>query len=173
MATLVQAVRMALHYGGRDDEALRVFEQLQRIDREWSAALVGLCRVHTAVGNFARAHEACLAVQQRDTEQPAFVDAQLVTILAGQGRRTEAAAMASRLAQQATEAVAPQRSDLAFFAAVAHVGLGEHDAALTWLEQAQEGRSSRLLYLRIDPRFTALRGDPRFVDLVTRVDQEG
>lgn len=172
-STLQGYFGMSLHYGGRDDEALRVFEQLRRVDREWSAALVGLCRVHTAVGNFARAYEACLEVQQRATEQPAFVDAQLVTILAGQGRRAEAAAMAARLAQQASDAVAPQRADLAFFTAVAHVGLGEHDAALTWLGEAQAGRSSRLLYLRIDPRFTALRGDPRFVELVTRVDQEG
>jgi hypothetical protein len=129
--------------------------------------------VYTSVGNFARAYEECLKVQHRDTEQPAFVDAQLVTVLAGQGRRAEADAMAARLAERATEASEAQRSDLAFFTAVAHAGLGDHDAALTWLEQARAGRSSRLLYLRIDPRFTTLRGDPRFADLVTRVDQEG
>ncbi len=172
-STLQGYFGMALHYAGRDAEALRVFEQLQRVDREWGAALVGLCRVYTAVGDFARAFEVCLKVQQRDTEQPAFVDAQLVTILAGQGRRTEATAMAGRLAQQASEGPEAQRPDLAFFTAVAHAGLGDHDAALAWLDQAQTARSSRLLYLRIDPRFTALRGDPRFADLVTRVDQEG
>ena len=172
-STLQGYFGMALHYAGRDEEALRVFEQIRRIDREWGAALVGLCRVYTAVGDFTRAYESCRDVQQRGTEQPAFVDAQLATILAGQGRRAEAVAITERLARQASEGPAAQRPDLAFFTAAAHAGLGDHDAALTWLEEAQAGRSSRLLYLRIDPRFTALRGDPRFADLVTRVDQEG
>lgn len=163
---------MALHYAGRDDEALRVFEQLNRLDRGWSAALVGLCRVHTAVGNFSEADTACLAVRERGTEQPAFVDAQLVTIRAGQGRLDDAEAGATRLARQFAAAPPGAQADLAFFTAVAYAGLGQHDAAFGWLDQAQTRRSSRLLYLRIDPRFTALRGDPRFASLVTRVDQE-
>lgn len=163
---------MALHYAGRDDEALRVFEQLHRLDRGWSAALVGLCRVHTAVGNFSEADTACLAVRERGTEQPAFVDAQLVTIRTGQGRLDDAETGATRLARQFAAAPPGAQADLAFFTAVAYAGLGQHDAAFTWLDQAQTRRSSRLLYLRIDPRFTALRGDPRFATLVTRVDEE-
>jgi tetratricopeptide (TPR) repeat protein len=163
---------MTLHYAGRDEEALRVFEQLHRLDRRWSAALVGLCRVHAAVGNYADAETACLAVRARGTEQPAFVDAQMVTVRAGQGRLDEAAAGAARLAGQFAEAPPGAQADLAFFTAVAYTGLGQHDDAFVWLEQAQARRSSRLLYLRIDPRFTALRGDPRFATMVTRVDQE-
>lgn len=163
---------MALHYAGRDDEALRVFEQLHRLDRGWSAALVGLCRVHAAVGNFAEADTACMAVRERGTEQAAFVDAQLVAIRAGQGRLDAAEDGAARLARQFGAAAPGAQGDLAFFTAVAYAGLGQHDAAFAWLDQAQTRRSSRLLYLRIDPRFTALRGDPRFATLVTRVDQE-
>jgi tetratricopeptide (TPR) repeat protein len=163
---------MALHYAGRDDESLRVFEQLHRLDRAWSAALVGLCRVHASVGHYDEADAACLAVRQRGTEQPAFVDAQMITIRAGQGRRAEAEDGARRLARQFQEAAPEAQGDLAFFTAVAYAGLGEFDEAFTWLEQAQARRSSRLLYLRIDPRFTALRGDPRFATMVTRVDQD-
>lgn len=170
-STLQGYYGMTLHYAGRDAEALRVFEQLHRVDRAWGAALVGLCRVHTAVGNFPQALDSCRQVQQRGTEQAAFVDAQLVTIAAGQGRPGEARAGAARLAQQATAADTPQQADLAFFTAVAYAGLGQHDEAFGWLERAFTLRSSRLLYLRIDPRFTDLRGDPRFAALVSRVDE--
>jgi hypothetical protein len=93
--------------------------------------------------------------------------------MAGQGRRDAAAAGAARLAQQFASAQGGAQADLAFFTAVAYAGLGDTDEAFTWLDHAQAHRSSRLLYLRIDPRFTALRGDPRFATLVTRVDQEG
>jgi len=170
-STLQGYYGMTLHYAGRDAEALRVFEQLHRVDREWSAALVGLCRVHTAVGNYARALETCTEVRRRQTEQPAFVDAQLVAVAAGQGRTREAAAAAARLAQQATEAPPTHQADLAFFTAVGYAGLGRDDEAFAWLDRAHTLRSSRLLYLRIDPRFTDLRGDPRFATLVSRVDE--
>lgn len=170
-STLQGYFGMALHYAGRDEEAIRVFQQLQRVDREWSAALVGLCRVQTAVGDYAAALKSCRLVEQRRTEQPAFVDAQLATIFAGQGRRDQAVAKVAELVQRHAEAPADQQADLAFFLAVAQVGLGQYDEAFAWLEHALEGRSSRLLYLRIDPRFNALHGDPRFTDLVARVDE--
>ncbi len=172
-STLQGYYGMTLHYAGRDDEALRLFEQLHRVDREYSAALVGLCRVYTSVGQFAKALDACAEVQRRRAEQQPFVDAQMATIFAAQHRRDRAVAIATRLEQQFASAPPLQQPDLAFFVAVAYVGLREHDQALAWLQQAHAARSSRLLYLRIDPRFTALRGDPRFADLVMRVDQDG
>lgn len=171
-STLQGYYGMTLHYAGRDEDALRLFEQLHRVDREYGAALVGLCRVYTAVGQFARAFDACREVQQRRAEQQAFVDAQMASILAGQGRHGQARAIAVRLEQAYASAPDSEKPDIAFFAAVAHVGLRDHDQALTWLQQAHAARSSRVLYLRIDPRFTALRGDPRFADLVMRVDQD-
>ncbi len=170
-STLQGYYGMTLHYAGRDAEALKVFEQLHRVDRGWGGALVGLCRVHTAVGNFAAALDACRAVSARGTEQQAFVEAQLVTIAAGQGHRDDADERAARLAREALTADVGRQADLAFFTAAAYAGLGQHDEAFAWLERALDGRSSRLLYLRNDPRFTDLRGDPRFAALVSRVDE--
>jgi len=55
-----------------------------------------------------------------------------------------------------------------FDIAVVHLGLGDHDAALEWLEQAYGQRVTRLRSLR-DAYFDVLRPDARFLDLMRRV----
>jgi tetratricopeptide (TPR) repeat protein len=170
-STLQGYLGMTLHYAGRDEEALRLFEQLHAVDRGWGAALVGLCRVYTSVGQYAEAMTACAEVERRQTEQQPFVAAQRAAILAGQGRTRDAEAVTADLAARFHAAPPGERADLAFFTAVAQVALRQFDEAFAWLELATEERSSRLLYVRIDPRFTALRSDPRFASVVARVDQ--
>lgn len=53
--------------------------------------------------------------------------------------------------------------------ATVHVALGEHDRALEWLERAVDARSGWLVYLATEPRFDALRGNPRFEEMVRSV----
>ncbi len=48
--------------------------------------------------------------------------------------------------------------------------LGEKDQAFHWLEIAYQERQSRLPFVRIDPRFDPLRGDPRFQSLLQRMN---
>jgi hypothetical protein len=57
----------------------------------------------------------------------------------------------------------------AFQIALVNVGLGDKDAALAALEEAYRERSTLLTYLKMDPRFDPLRGDPRFQDLLRRI----
>jgi TolB-like protein/tetratricopeptide (TPR) repeat protein len=55
-----------------------------------------------------------------------------------------------------------------FFAGV-HIGLGEDDCAIEYLEKAYEERSHWLIYLHIDPSMDSLRYNARFKDLLRRV----
>jgi len=55
-----------------------------------------------------------------------------------------------------------------FFAGI-HIGLGENDRAIEYLEKSYEEHSHWLMYLHIDPSMDALRSDPRFQDLLRRV----
>ncbi|MFL6215173.1 MAG: tetratricopeptide repeat protein [Blastocatellia bacterium] len=57
----------------------------------------------------------------------------------------------------------------AYDIAIIHLGLGELDQALDWLERACQERSGWLTYLGIEPRLDRLRPDPRFKDLLARV----
>ena len=53
--------------------------------------------------------------------------------------------------------------------ATIHVGLGERDQALDWLERAFRERAYGLVFLPSDPRFDPVRSDPRFTALMRRV----
>jgi serine/threonine-protein kinase len=48
-------------------------------------------------------------------------------------------------------------------------GLGNHDAALEWLEKAEEDRSPRLTWIKVDPVVDPLREAPRFQRLLDRI----
>jgi len=54
--------------------------------------------------------------------------------------------------------------------ALIHVGLGENDAALEWLDRAYQDRNSWMPYVQVEPRLDPLRADPRFQDLLGRMD---
>ncbi|MDQ6885950.1 MAG: protein kinase [Gemmatimonadota bacterium] len=49
--------------------------------------------------------------------------------------------------------------------ATVHIGLGDHGRALDWAEQAYRERRGWVAYLRVNPIFDAVRGDPRFESL--------
>ncbi len=56
--------------------------------------------------------------------------------------------------------------------ALVHMGLGEKDLALEWLEKAYEQRSQWLAFLKIWPLFDGVRSDPRFKALLKKIGLE-
>src|SRR2546427_541311 len=48
-------------------------------------------------------------------------------------------------------------------------GLKESDQTWKYLEMAYEDHSYWTVFLRVDPRFDAIRGDPRYLDLLRRM----
>jgi len=54
--------------------------------------------------------------------------------------------------------------------AIVYAGLGEKDQALAALERAYQMRSTYLPLLKVEPFFDSLRSDPRFTDLLRRMN---
>ena len=102
------------------------------------------------------------ALQISDTETEALPA--LAHTLARTGQTLEATAIAERL-----RAAAAQRFISPFFFAVVALGLGDYAEALRFLEEAVEQRAMRLHDLHLDPRFTPLRGEPRFQRVLTTI----
>jgi hypothetical protein len=52
---------------------------------------------------------------------------------------------------------------------LAHVGLGNKEAAFAWLEEAYSEHSTALPSLKVNPIYDPLRDDPRFHELMSRI----
>jgi hypothetical protein len=80
------------------------------------------------------------------------------------GQRTEALHVLDELREVASHRhVSPTQF------ALVHIGLGQKDEALRWLEKGYADRSDYMIYLGTEPMLDTLREDPRFQDLVRRV----
>jgi TolB-like protein/Flp pilus assembly protein TadD len=58
----------------------------------------------------------------------------------------------------------------AIFFATIYIGIGKNDNALNWLEKAYEEHASHLIYLNTNPIYDPLRTEPRFIDLMRKMD---
>jgi TolB-like protein/DNA-binding winged helix-turn-helix (wHTH) protein/Flp pilus assembly protein TadD len=84
-------------------------------------------------------------------------------VLAKTGRKDEARAVIAAL-----QAKARERYVSPYAVAIIYAGLSEREAALQWLERAYAVRDVHLVFLPVDPRWDALRDDPRFQSLLKR-----
>lgn len=80
------------------------------------------------------------------------------------GRTDEAESILSELIAWEAEALAEP-----IHVAVVHMGLGNYDQAIDWLEKAFEARNSHMLYIKQGAQFDPLRSDPRFNSLLERM----
>jgi len=86
---------------------------------------------------------------------------------AAAGRRAEAQKILEQLRERAARAyVSP------YFVAAVYAGLGESDRAFEWLEKSYADRHPGMILLKSDPRFDALRRDPRLSGLIRRIEQQ-
>jgi serine/threonine-protein kinase len=96
--------------------------------------------------------------------ESAYARGALARALAFAGRTGEARALLEALE---SETRARYVSPVAL--ATAHIALGNADEAFRWIEQARLERRGWLAYLRVEPIFDPIRGDPRFGELMDRM----
>jgi hypothetical protein len=57
-----------------------------------------------------------------------------------------------------------------FDVAALYTDMGDRDNALRWMERAYTERNRDLYEIKVNPRFDSLRNDPRFQDLLRRMN---
>ena len=80
------------------------------------------------------------------------------------GKRGEAQEILNKL-----DSLSRQQYVTPFGIATIHMGLGEREKVLAWLERAYQAHDSELVGITTDHRLEVLHSDPRFQDLVRRV----
>ena len=161
-----------LMLAGRYDESIRQLEALAEFDPSFHKAWTSQGRVYTQKGDYTKAiamHEKARALAG---DLPSLLGA-LGQAYALAGETERARELLRRIegisnARQRTGASrGPAVPATAF--AIIHIGLGEYDQALAWLERAMDQRQMPLSALKVHPVYNPLRGRPRFQALLERI----
>jgi tetratricopeptide (TPR) repeat protein len=84
---------------------------------------------------------------------------------AAAGRKAEALKILSQLQELSKQRYVPP-----YGIAQAYAAMGDLNQAFAWLEKAYEAHSYDFVYLKVDPRNDRLRSDPRFQDILRRMN---
>jgi TolB-like protein/DNA-binding SARP family transcriptional activator len=154
-----------LFYNGRYEEAIQQYRKALELDPTFFMARWGLSRAYLQLG---RHGEAMRELQYPGTDYLGFFrPALLGYAYAVTGQKAEARQVLAELRErhEQGEYIAPTE-----FAAI-HVGLGERNEALDWLERHEADRGARI-FLKVDPIFESLRTERRFQSLLRRLRLE-
>jgi TolB-like protein/DNA-binding winged helix-turn-helix (wHTH) protein/Flp pilus assembly protein TadD len=183
---------------GRHEEAIAEVKRAEELDplstggaraawfyymaRRYDQAIEQLRRVLEAQPKFAFAHsvlgeayvqkgmyeEAVVEFQQAMTLTPGspWPLTELGNAYAVAGKRGEALKLLAQLKQRLSRGAYVSPYDMAVLCA----GLGEKAQAFEWLEKARSKRADGFYWVRVDPRLDPLRSDPRFQDLLRRMN---
>ncbi len=94
-----------------------------------------------------------------------FSRAGLAYALGRAGERLEADAMLAEMTERRSQAFYP-----AFAIALAHLGLGQGEAALDWLDRAAQERMVGYYMPNVDPAWAPLRSHPKFGNVLNRLN---
>ena len=81
------------------------------------------------------------------------------------GKKTDAQNILEELTRLSAEEYVPGTS-----IALIYAGLGEKNQAFTWLDKGYEQRAFQLQWIQLDPRWDSLHSDPRFQNLLLRIN---
>lgn len=159
-ANLSANIGQGHYYARRYHEAIAQLEQSLVLDPSFAHAqsLIGRCRVQ--LGQY----DATLEVFASRAGRTVGSDGDIPATLAYAGRTDEARAGLERLlAESRQRFVSPY--DLARI----YMALGERQATLTALEAAVEESSQSISFVRYEPSFDSLHGEPRFQQVLRQL----
>jgi serine/threonine-protein kinase len=160
----IRAMRaFALWLGRRFDEAIEAAESVLDLDPAYPMALIRLGVAHAGLGDYAAAVRAFRRAAAAAPDLPACIGLLgYAHGLAGDVREAQAAL--GRLHRLTGSRYVP-----AYPFAMVHLGLGELDTAVQFIEQEFENRGWFVLLLNRAPHLDPLRGQARFDALVRRM----
>ena len=150
--------------GRRWNEAIDQTRKVLDLDPNYIAGRWALARSYDCLGSY-EAAIACAQDAIRLSGDNLFFITDLGHAYAAAGQREEAV----RILDQLQEASKQRYVDGCFLAQIC-VALNQTEEALRWLEMAYGQRASYIAYIKLDPWFDNLRSDPRFQDLLRRMN---
>ena len=157
--SVAQRLGASLMAARRYDEAIETLKQAVALHPNYAFAYT---RLGTAYGHMGMYEDAVNALERAVALNSGYGNVHLARVYALMGDRSRAHVL---LAEVANETIPP-----AYGMARAYASLGENGEALEMLESAFEIGDPNVVLLRISTEFDPLRSDPRFQDLLRRMN---
>jgi DNA-binding winged helix-turn-helix (wHTH) protein/TolB-like protein/Flp pilus assembly protein TadD len=153
----------ALHYAGRDEEAVDRLNKTFEINPDFWIARLMLARIY--IGQ-KRWNDAITELKKAGAASGGNTETISLTAyaLARSGRTDEARETMHELHGRSDQGYVPS-----YNIALAYNGLGDSDQAFHWLNDAIDRHDVRLILLKVDHKWDNLRSDPRFVTILQRI----
>jgi serine/threonine-protein kinase len=166
-AIISRGVSDALVMARRFDEAIEHAEKSIALEPSFSSMYWSLALAQAGKGQFAGA-VTTLEAGHRYAEGDATLEGFLGWAHGRAGNRDRALQIVRQLeARRAASYVN------ATCIALVHQGMGDLDEAMRWYAQAYEDRATDCCSYALAPHFDAMRGDPRFQELVRLIESGG
>ena len=149
----------------RYDDAIRQLEQAMDLDPDYGPTYTYLGMAYAEKGMYEESIAAFTKALAQGTTLASTVKGHIAYTYGIAGKTEEA----RRALHDLHELSKAQYVDPTMFA-IAHASLGENEQAFEFLEQAYMDRDNFITYLRVLPQLDLLRHDPRFQDLVKRMN---
>jgi eukaryotic-like serine/threonine-protein kinase len=154
---------------GRPDEALVQSRKLAALDPSDGTTDFGPAAIYAQQGLYDKAITEFVKALRPGALAPQSIERLLSQTMLGYVYGLSGKSALARQTLEELRQMARERRIDPFYFAIVHVGLGELDKAMEFLEKAYQERSEELLMLKVDPRLNRLRADPRFRGLVQRI----
>ncbi|HEY3171117.1 MAG TPA: tetratricopeptide repeat protein, partial [Thermoanaerobaculia bacterium] len=158
------------YWAGRNDEAIRQFKKTIELDPKDARLHDHLAEVYSRKGMYRE------AIAERQAYLSLSGDEEAAQEL-GRDFAESGYQQAMKELYRKTLAFMEEAAKYTYVSSihfsVLHAQLGEKDEAFTWLEKAFQERQPWLGQLQFDPQFESLRSDPRFANLVRRINEVG
>jgi TolB-like protein/Tfp pilus assembly protein PilF len=151
------------HWSRQPDRAIEQLRRVLDLNPNMPIAYWFLAETHVQKGDFASAI-ATIENAPIARNDPVMLSAKGF-VYAKAGERDKALKILNDLQKLSTQEYQP-----AFHIAQIYLGLGDREQAFAWLEKACDERSVWLIWLGVDPKFDPLRSDPRFEELLKKIN---
>jgi serine/threonine protein kinase/Tfp pilus assembly protein PilF len=157
------AIGWACYMARRYDEAIEQLERTAELEPNFSVTYWFLSLLYRKIGRY----DLAITTGEKGVKfsgGSSLMSAALAHTYGKCGKTKEARQLLCDLTE-----LAKHKYVTPHFLAGIHIGLGENDRAIEYLEESYREHSHWLVYLHIDPSMDDLMNDPRFQDLLRRI----
>jgi serine/threonine-protein kinase len=148
-------------FAHRFDDSIAACQQVLELEPSFFIAQRYLGQSYAQKGKYEQAID---KFQSAASGGSPMLRAELANTYGLAGKKDEAQKILTDLQRQSSE-----RYVSSYSIALIHSGLRNKEETFNWLERGLQERADYLVFLKVDPRFDWLHGDPRFKSLLERI----